>query len=147
MLIYACYVLELTAKEHAFEIEDELRQCTREEALTRVLGLAGSRCRQTLDLNRDNLVKLVDVTKSLVEMIHDYVPRGDVETMDVFYAQNSGRVPQILWVKEYLSKWGEFTRTGVRLHEGEGTHEDMMSTKQIISFQGVFKTVLRERGI
>lgn len=147
MLIHVSYLLELTTRAHAFEIGDELRQCTREEALTRVLELGTCKRRQELDLNQDKLVKWVDVTKSLVEMLVGYEPRGDVETMDVFYANNSGRVPQKQWVEDCLSKWEGFTRTGMRMHECEGAHEDMMTMEHIFSFQSIFKAVLRERGI
>ena len=147
MLMYDCYVLELTTKSHALEIEDLLRQSTREEAITQVLELATSKRRQELDLDRNRLVKWVDVTKSLIEMLGDYEPRGEVETMDVFYAKNSGIVPQKQWEEDHLSQWNGFTRTGVRMHECDGAHEDMMTMENIFSFQSVFKAVLRERGI
>ena len=146
-LMYVCYLIDLTTKEHAFEIGDGLRQCTREEAITQVLELATSNRRRELDLNRDNLVKLVNVTKSLVEMLVGCEPRGDVETMDVFYAKNSGTFPQKPWVEEHLSKWDGFTRTGLRMHECDGTHEKMMATQNIVSFSNLLKTALRERGI
>ena len=35
----------------------------------------------------------------------------------------------------------------MRMHECDGTHEDMMTMENIFSFQGVFKAVLRERSI
>ena len=147
MLIHVSYLLELTTREHAFEIEDELRQCTHDEALTKVLELATSDRREALDLSRDRLVKWVDVTKALIEMLIGYDPRGDVETMDVFLAKDSGKVPQKQWVEDHLSKWEGFTRTGMRMHECEGTHTELMTTENILSFSNVLKGVLRERGI
>ena len=84
MLMCVCYLLELTTKQHALEIEDGLCQSTCEEAITQVPELATSKRCQELDLNRNRLVKWVEVAKSLIEMLVDYEPRGEVETMDVF---------------------------------------------------------------
>lgn len=147
ILMHVSYLLELTTKQHAFEIGVGLCQCTREEALKKVLELATSNRRQELGLTRDGLVKWTNVTKSLADMGIGYEPRGDVESMDVFYAKNSGWVPQKTWVEDWLSKWDGFTRTGLKLHECDGTHETMMATENIVSFASVLKTVLRERGI
>ena len=147
MLIHVCDLLQLMSKEHASEIGSRVRQCTREEALTQVLESTTSDRRQALDLSRDRLLKWVYVTQSLVKMVVGYEPRGDVRTMDVFYAKNSGKVPQKPWVEDYLSQWEGFTRTGMRMHECEGIHEEMMTTENIFSFQSALKTVLRERGI
>ena len=146
MLVHVTYLFELTTIERAYEIEDDLRQGTREEAMAKVLQLAGSARRQELDLNQNSLKKRVDVMKSLAEMLPDYEPRGDVKTLDVFFAkERRGSFPKKVWL-DHMSNWSQFTRTAVRMHECDGTHVDMM-TEHIVAFQAVLKAALRERGI
>lgn len=89
-LVKVCYFLQFTTREHAYEMEDGLRQGTREEAIIRVLELVPLDRRQELDLNRDTLVTLVDVTKSLLQLLVDYEPRGDVETKGCVRCQDLG---------------------------------------------------------
>ena len=89
----------------------------------------------------------MDVTRSLLKLLLGYEPRGDVETMDVFTARKSGVLPQKEWVENHVSKWKGFTRTGMMMHECEGSHIDLLTTEHIVSFQSVLKAVLRGRGI
>ena len=147
-LVHVSYLLELTTIERAWEIEDSLRQMTREEAMTLVLELAGVTRRRELDLDQKKLEKWVDVSKSLAQILLGYEPRGDVETLDVFVAKESrGSFSKKIWVEDHLSNWSKFSRTAVRMHESDGTHVDMMTTKHIVAFQAALKVALRERGV
>lgn len=147
ILIQVSYFLELTTREHAFEIRDSLRKCTHEEALTHILELAPVNRREELHLDHPKLLKWVEISKSLIDMIVDYEPSGEVEAMDVFYAGTWGLIAQEIWLGDYLKRWNGFTRTGARLHACEGEHHTMLTAANIFSFQNTLKTVLRERGI
>ena len=148
MLVDVSYLLELTTYDKAREIEEGLRQCSsNEEAMDKVLEVATDRRRRELDINPDKLRKWVNVNQSLVKLLQYYEPRGAISSIDVFVAKDSGRFPQKEWVEDHLGKWNGFTGSQTRMHECEGTHIDMMSTENVVSFQSVLRAVLRERGI
>ncbi|KAL8719196.1 MAG: hypothetical protein Q9225_003775 [Loekoesia sp. 1 TL-2023] len=146
-LAHLSYLIELTSKEHALSLLDTLRRGTLEEALTYFLELAPAGRLEELELDRPKLSRWVDVMHSLYRLLEGYEVTGEIETVDVFVARNSGLAEQAVWREEHLGHWKEFSRTPVEYYECDGTHHYMLTQANMPSFQRMLKKALKAKGI
>ena len=146
-LIHLAYLLELTSKEHAHSMKDTLHRGTLEEALTYFYQLAPAGRLEELELDRSKLSGWVEVMHSLYTMLEGYDPTGNVGSLDVFVARNSGLVEQSVWMKDHVGLWKGLSRTEVDFHECDGAHHDILSHSNMPSFQRMLKKALNAKGI
>lgn len=147
ILIHLSYMIELTSKEHALSMLGRLRLGTYDEALDDVLQLAPAGRLEELELDHVKLSRWAEVMYALYEILKGYDPTDMIDTLDVFFARNSGVTEQVIWRKEHLDHWRVFSRTKVEYHECDGAHHNMLAQANFFSFQRILKRALQAKRI
>ena len=88
----------------------------------------------------------VKVTTALTSTLDSYAPSGTVESMDCFFAAESGLMEQDAWTQQ-VWQWAHFSRNALGVHECEGEHHTMLAGDNLLSFQKTLKAVLKAKGI
>lgn len=146
MLVLTAYLFDLMSKEQALEHADAIHQRTHKDALSYIFEVTPAKRREELGLDLPKFVKWAALFHSLYSMVREYKASGNVETLDVFYAGESGIVSQDLWMEE-IKQWSKCSRTAVGFYECSGAHHSMLSGENLATFQSTLKAVLKAKGI
>ena len=146
VLIQSSYLFDLITKQQALDNSASIRQRTYPEAVSIIFDLMSPQRREELGLDLPKLLTWVKVTNGLTSTLNSYAPSGNVESMDVFFAAESGLMAQDAWTQQ-IRHWAKFSRNALGIHECEGEHHTMLAEDNILSFQKLLKTVLKAKGI
>ena len=146
IIVEASYLNNLISKEHAREHTDIINRLTYDEALRFILDLVPLTRREELGLDLPKWTRWMKVMYSLYLQTREHAASGTVNSLDVFYAAESGFLRQDLWVED-VKRWGACSRLPVALHECPGAHHTMLSGDNLVGFQRTLKKVLKEKNI
>lgn len=148
-LLHLSYFLDIITETTASELSTPLRSLNREEALAIVVEIANSARMAALSLTSEALYNWANIAFALQRIAKEYEPKGNVASMDVFYAIPLAAVAQSKkdWVEGPLSKWQDFVKEAPRYHEVDGAHYTMMSPENVQSFAKKLKSVLEARSL
>ena len=147
--VLVSYFLELIPQDWVPPLIARFRGLSKPELIQSLLDVSRPEQRNTLNLDMEQLLAIVNVTDNFGSMAKTYHPQGQVEKVDVFFCTPLHSVEQDRerWVKGQLSQWQDFSRTGIEFHECEGDHADMLNPTYVEGFEKRLNKVLKERGI
>jgi thioesterase domain-containing protein len=153
-LVMVSFFYELIPERYANDIIPQLWHAEPAAALDFIMANSDPKRLKALALDREALSHVADVTANFSSACaKNYAPEGkvggpvDVFVVDPLLSITDGRKR---WVDEYLVHWRDFVRVeggGLKFHQCEGSHSDMLGEKYIRSFQKTLKGVLAERGM
>lgn len=149
-LLHLVYFLALTTEEDAEKIENsDFQVMERDSALTYILDLCDAERMEELGLDRPSLIRWTDVAYDLPRMATNYDPHGEVDVLDVFYANplKAAAPNKEEWRNIHLSKWEDYCRSKPRFHEVGGAHYTMIGQDHVVAFAAKLKSALRARGV
>lgn len=141
--------LDLYSEAYQVEISDGMHKKQPQEVLSFVMENAPPARLAELSLTRPKMERWISMAHAMQNGARDYDPTGSVANIDVFYCTPLASVSKDRhhWLKEYLSKWKDFSREEPRFHEVDGAHYTMLDSQNVHSFQKKLKAVLLERGL
>ena len=144
----SCF-LDLYSEAYHVEISDDMHKKQPQEVLSFVMEKAPPARLAELSLTRPKMERWISLAHAMQNAARDYDPTGSVANIDVFYCTPLASVSKDRhhWLKEYLSKWKDFSREEPRFHEVDGAHYTMLDSQNVHSFQKKLKAVLLERGL
>ena len=149
-LLHLAFFLGLIEEDHAVAITPEVRLLlSHEQAVQHVLEIADRARWCDLALTSTQLARWADLAYELHVIAVDYEPSGSVPSVDVFYAEPL-RIcanTKAEWVAGPLSRWDEFSRSEIGLHDCPGEHYTMIGPEHVGAFQKILKVVLKKRGL
>lgn len=148
-LVRASISLDLFPYSSATTLIRRLWHARSSEALDYVLSQANPERLASHHLDRDALSRAAGLTANFALMCADYVPQGNVSSIDVFIADPDPAhgLSSERWVDEHLAKWIGFARDRVRFHNCGGGHVDMMGGGFGGAFQRKVEAALVECGV
>ena len=102
-----------------------------------------------LDMDREKLSAVSDMTKAFGDAAKLYEPKGTIGFADVFWATPLKSVSDTRgeWMDKHLRHWDNFIRSQVAWHECEGRHAVMLDRKFVSGFSRTLRNALDERGL
>jgi acyl-CoA synthetase (AMP-forming)/AMP-acid ligase II/thioesterase domain-containing protein len=147
--VLVSYFIELISQPEVPGYIEQFRGLSKPEIIDKCLEVARPEQRAKLNLDREQLMAIVNVTDNFGSMAKIYHPQGNVNKIDVFYCTplHSVEKNRELWITDHLSKWQDFSRGNIEYHECPGDHADMLNPTYVESFKQVLLPVLAARGI
>ena len=147
-LLHLAFFLDIISEQYSHDVSVELHQCSKQDAIAHITGVASSTRMAELSLSSDKLANWADLAFALQNMARDYDPSGEVKAMDVFYCEPLKIVAQnkAEWRVNHLNKWNEFCKTEPRFHEVDGSHYTMIGADHVHTFQKKLRKALQARG-
>ena len=147
--VLVSYFLELIPQSQVPELIQELQCLSHTDIVKRLLEVARPLQRQKLQLDPEQLLAIVNVTDNFGTLAKVYHPEGLVDKMDVFFCTplHSVESNRKSWVEERLSRWQDFSRQPIELHECDGEHADMLNPTNVQGFEHRLGSVLQARGL
>lgn len=149
-LLHLTHFVGLITEGYADTLEEEgFDKLSHDEALAKVF-LIGERGRmEELGLTHCALARWTDIAYGLQSMAVNYEPEGTVDVIEVFHAipLKVAAASREEWLRDHLSKWGDFCRTEPKYHEVEGAHYTMLGPDYVLRFSATLKAALRARGL
>ncbi|KAI0173472.1 acetyl-CoA synthetase-like protein [Hypoxylon sp. FL1284] len=150
-LLHLSHFLGLITEETSdvLEVDPSFRQLPLAEAIEGVLGLADTSRLEELGLERDALLRWVNVSFGLQDMAKDYEPSGKVNSIDIFHAAplRAAAESREIWLREHLSRWADFVVEPPRFHAVQGAHYTMIGPEHVTSFAQTLIKALEARGV
>lgn len=148
LLNLTCFLGLTSEATHGLD-EPSFREWPRCEARARVLALADAARMAELGLDEHGLLRWADLAHGLQSMACDYEPSGWVESIDVFHAEPLSVVAASRdeWMRDYLSRWADFSRTPPVFHGVGGTHYTMMDAEHVGDLSARLMAALQARGV
>lgn len=147
--VMVSYFFDLISEESISPITSSKKDSSRKETADYLLSIAKPSQRDALNLDREQLLRIADVTNAFGEAAKRYTPSGYVQKVDIFYCTPLKMVcpSKEIWLQNYLMAWSDFSRFAPELHECAGHHVRMLDTTYVRSFYGKLQAVLDERGL
>ncbi|KAF2266511.1 putative non-ribosomal peptide synthase-like protein [Lojkania enalia] len=148
-LLHLAYFLGLITEAYSRAVADTVAQLPRAEALDFVFGAADMDRVKELDLTRPALAAWADVAFGLQSMATEYDPSGSVSSMDVFCAIPLAVVAENkqVWKEKHLSRWADFVKSDLKIHDVDGSHYTMISEDHVFQFQKKLRKIIAGRGL
>ena len=131
--------------------EEEIMPNTRskQDLLDHIFAQTSQERLLELDMDREKLSAVSDMTKAFSDAAKEYEPGGTVGVADVFWATAPLSVTDTReeWMNKHLSRWDSFVRNGIAWHECEGRHATMLGKKTVTGFSKTLRNALDERGL
>ncbi|KAM0801214.1 hypothetical protein BDR22DRAFT_804970 [Usnea florida] len=143
------YFLDFYSEIYQQRISDEMHLKQPQEVLSFIMETAPPNRLAELSLTRPKLERWISLAHAMQNAARNYEPSGSVAHIDVFYCTPLASVSKDRhqWLKEFLSKWADFSREEPHFHEVGGAHYTMLDSVNVHSFQKKLKAVLRQRGL
>ena len=106
------YFLDFYSETYQQRISDEMHQKQPQEVLSFIMEKAPPDRLAELSLTRPKLERWISLAHAMQNAARNYDPSGSVAHIDVFYCTPLASVSRDRhqWLKEFLSKWGDFSR-------------------------------------
>lgn len=147
--VLVSYFIELIPQAQMPELTKSLQGHSKTYIVKRLLEVARPFQRQKLSLDPEQLLAIVNVTDNFGSLAKVYQPEGHVGKVDVFYCTplHSVEKDRASWLRDRLSRWQDFLRGQIELHECEGDHADMLNPTYVEGFKQRLVKVLKTRGV
>ncbi|KAI9713454.1 MAG: putative NRPS-like protein biosynthetic cluster [Bogoriella megaspora] len=143
------YFFHLIPEEDIASTMLRMEGATREDVGEHLLRVGAPDQVAGLNLDRTQLLRIVDVTNAFVRAAQQYEPEGSVRKVDCFLCTPLKRVcaTKEEWMRDHLSKWEHFSREAPGYYDCGGYHTTLLETQYVRSFYGQLQSVLDERGV
>ncbi|KAK3997736.1 hypothetical protein QBC44DRAFT_391877 [Cladorrhinum sp. PSN332] len=147
--LYLAQFVDAITEQQLEDEEDSFLQLSRDEAFDRVMGIANVKRLEELGMDKETLLRWVNVAYELHHMAVDYEPSGTVNSIDVFHAHplRIAAKSREEWVNDKLSRWKDFCTMAPRFHEVGGAHYTMLGPDYVAGFAKTLREALARRGI
>ncbi|THC92147.1 hypothetical protein EYZ11_008392 [Aspergillus tanneri] len=148
-LVMLAYFYELIPESLSRVLQPQLATVAPDTAMDVILQHADATRRAVLQLDRDELAHVTNVTAGFSRIARDYHPAGKVSKMDIFVVDPLSSITDSKreWVDRYLGEWKGLVSGDVVFHYCEGKHAEMLGEKYVNGVQRMLRRVLEERGL
>ena len=142
--VLVTFFLDLLPQTEVPAWTEKLRGLPQKEVAERLLAIARSQQRESLNLDQEQLLAIIKIAHNFGLAANQYEPSGSVAKVHCFWCTplHSVERNRDTWRHEYLNRWSEFSRELPDYYECKGDHADMINQTYVTSFKEKLDGVL-----